>query len=241
MMSLARDARCRHQGANSNVSYGPSPQDVICPPYKSTTSNTNRSDAREVIRRDAALLFLIYPLQIVEGQLADRILADVIAHLQGQAGIRRYLGDSYWAPDYKKKIKPEERTADVSDDLSSRNLLLPAVGQEAQWCLFDPNISCIFGQKFKLTRLPEHLTKQAEYLNRSLKQITTADQTDVPAFRCPELYYLESGRYISNDMFRFCGHRPTSCWPSSLWRTTACCERRTLTNRFNRRNPTLAA
>lgn len=99
---------------------------------------------------DAALLFLIYPLQIVEGQLADRIRADVIAHLQGQAGIRRYLGDSYWAPDYKKKIKPEERTADVSDDLSSRNLLLPAVGQEAQWCLFDPNISCIFGQKIQI-------------------------------------------------------------------------------------------
>jgi hypothetical protein len=35
----------------TNVSYGPSPQDVICPPYDSTTSQTNRSEAREVIRR----------------------------------------------------------------------------------------------------------------------------------------------------------------------------------------------
>jgi phosphorylase kinase alpha/beta subunit len=82
-------------------------------------------------RYDAALLFLVYPLQIVEGQAADRILTEVITHLQGEAGIRRYLGDSYWAPDYKKKLKPAERTADVSDDLSSRNQLLPAVGQEA--------------------------------------------------------------------------------------------------------------
>jgi hypothetical protein len=35
----------------TNVSYGPSPQDVICPPYDSATSQTNRSDAREVILR----------------------------------------------------------------------------------------------------------------------------------------------------------------------------------------------
>jgi len=64
------------------------------------------------------------------------------------------VGDSYWAPDYKKKLKPAERTADVSDDLSGRNRLLPAVGQEAQWCLFDPNISCIFGLNFKSTLSP---------------------------------------------------------------------------------------
>lgn len=148
---------------------------------------------------DAALLFLIYPLQIVEGQIADRILADVVTHLQGEVGIRRYLGDSYWAPDYKKKLKPAERTADVSDDLSSRNRLLPAVGQEAQWCLFDPIISCIFGLKFKSDRLPQDLGRQTEYLNRSLGQITSADQTDVAPFRCPELYYLEAGRYVPND------------------------------------------
>jgi Di-haem oxidoreductase, putative peroxidase len=42
-------------GASSNVSYGPSPQDVICPPYDSATSKSNRSDSREVIRRFRAL------------------------------------------------------------------------------------------------------------------------------------------------------------------------------------------
>lgn len=150
-------------------------------------------------RYDAALLFLIYPLEIVGGPIADRILADVTTHLQGEVGVRRYLGDSYWAPDYKQKLKPAERAADVSDDLSSRNRLLPAVGQEAQWCLFDPYISCIFGLRFKSTLSAEYLAKQTEYLNRSLGQITGPDQADLPAFRCPELYYLESGHYVSND------------------------------------------
>ncbi len=119
--------------------------------------------------------------------------------MQGEIGVRRYLGDSYWAPDYKQKLKPAERAADVSDDLSRRNRLLPAVGQEAQWCLFDPYIPCIFGLKFQSTRSPEHWAKQTEYLNRSPGQITAADRTDIPAFRCPELYYLESGRHVSND------------------------------------------
>ena len=40
---------------STNVSYGPSPQGVICPPYASTTSQTNRSDSRLSIRRFRAL------------------------------------------------------------------------------------------------------------------------------------------------------------------------------------------
>jgi len=150
-------------------------------------------------RYDAALLFLVYPLQVVEGEMADQIVTDVVTHLQGEAGIRRYLGDSYWAPDYKEKLQPAERTIDLSDDLSARNRLLPAIGQEAQWCLFDPIVSCIFGLKFQSTRSPEHLAQQTRYLNRSLSQITGPDHTGLPAFRCPELYYLEAGRYVPND------------------------------------------
>src|SRR5437588_3728289 len=42
-------------GANSNVSYGLSPEDVICPHYGSAISKSHRSDAREVIRRFRAL------------------------------------------------------------------------------------------------------------------------------------------------------------------------------------------
>jgi hypothetical protein len=37
--------------AATNVDYGEFPQDVICPPYSSATSQTNRSDSREVILR----------------------------------------------------------------------------------------------------------------------------------------------------------------------------------------------
>jgi hypothetical protein len=150
-------------------------------------------------RYDAALLFLLYPLQFVEGGVGGQILSDVITQLQGEIGVRRYLGDSYWAPDYKEKVKPADRTAEVSDDPSRRDRLLPAVGQEAQWCIFDPIISCIFGLMFKGTSSPEYRTKQADYLNRCLKQITTPDRTGVPAYRCPELYYLEDGRYVPND------------------------------------------
>lgn len=158
-----------------------------------------QSDPVKLRRYDGALLFLLYPLQIVEGQIADRILSDAVAHLQGEVGVRRYLGDSYWAPNYKKMLKPEERTADVSDDLSARNQLLTGAGQEAQWCIFDPTISSIFGMKFKTSRSPEYLAKQTEYLNRSLRQITGPDQTDLRPFLCPELYYLEDGRYVSNE------------------------------------------
>ena len=48
-------AGCPVPPGMSNVSYGSSPQDVICPPYDSDTSKTNRSEAKEVIRRYRAL------------------------------------------------------------------------------------------------------------------------------------------------------------------------------------------
>jgi len=37
--------------STTNVPYGPSPKDVICPAYNSATSQANRSDSREVILR----------------------------------------------------------------------------------------------------------------------------------------------------------------------------------------------
>ena len=39
------------KGEPSNIDYGSSPADVICPPYSSATSQANRSDAAEVIYR----------------------------------------------------------------------------------------------------------------------------------------------------------------------------------------------
>jgi len=148
---------------------------------------------------DGALLFLIYPLEVIERAVADQILENVKAHLEGPYGIRRYLGDSYWAPDYKNKLGLEERTIDFSGDLAGRNRLLPSLGQEAQWCIFDPIVSCIYGKRFRKAPRESTLQKQATYLNRALGQITSEDCRHVKAFRCPELFYLEDGRYVPND------------------------------------------
>lgn len=148
---------------------------------------------------DSALLFLLYPLQLVAGPIAEQILTNVKTHLQGEFGIRRYLNDSYWAPDYREKVPAAQRTADFSDNLAGRNQLLAAEGQEAQWCIFDPIVSCIHGMRFKSSHAPVDLAAQAEYLNRSLGQITATGLIDLPAFRCPELYSLESEEYVPND------------------------------------------
>jgi Glycosyl hydrolases family 15 len=172
---------------------------------------------------DAALLFLIYPLQVVDSPMAERILKDVREHLQGEYGIRRYEGDSYWAPDYKKKLAPDERTVDFSDNLASRDELLPGAGKEAQWSLFDPIISCIYGTQFHGNVRGEYLGCQTEYLNRSLGQLTSETSRDALPFRCPELYYLEDGHYVPND------HVPL-LWTQanlmlSLWFMKKSCER----------------
>jgi len=148
---------------------------------------------------DAALLFLIYPLQVVETNIADQILNNVIVHLQGDYGIRRYLGDSFWCRDYRL-IPPEIRTT-VSTERENwlqeqgRGLNL---GEEAQWCIFDPIISAIFALKFQSTGQEKYLNLQTHYFNRSLGQITGKD-SPLGEFKCPELYYLEQGKYIPND------------------------------------------
>ena len=147
---------------------------------------------------DAALLFLVYPLKVIKEEVAGQIVERVINNLKGPYGIRRYLGDSYWSPDYKKNLSPENRTIDFSDDMSARDKLLPKQGLEAQWCLFDPIVSCIFGLKYQETNLEHYLSLQTQYLNRSLGQITSINP------RCTELYYIEDStivpcKYVPND------------------------------------------
>lgn len=158
-----------------------------------------QSDPAKSRRYDAALLFLTYPLRIVDPEMAVTIVSDIIRELQGEIGIRRYPLDSYWAPDYKEKLKPAERTADFSENLATRNKLLPWPGLEAQWCIFDPIVSCYFGMRFQTTQAREDLEKQTEYFNRALGQITSAENAAFTPFRCPELYYLEKGQYVPND------------------------------------------
>ncbi|MEO0824588.1 MAG: glycoside hydrolase family 15 protein [Cyanobacteria bacterium J06639_16] len=146
---------------------------------------------------DSALLFLIYPLQVVSGALADIILQNVLTQLKGPHGIKRYPGDSYWCANYKQKLAAETRTADFSETIQERDRLLKP-GEEAQWCLFDPIVSTIFGQKFQHQGNPEDLIQQTQYLNRALGQITGEQSSALP-YHCPELYYLEHGHYVPND------------------------------------------
>ncbi len=150
-------------------------------------------------RYDAALLFLLYPLQVIKGEMAEEILSDVINNLQGEYGIRRYLKDSFWCKNYKQ-VPPEIRTTRSIDREqwfkdNNRELQL---GEEAQWCIFDPIISAFFGLQFQKTKNHHDLDKQTHYLNRSLGQIT-AVESPCGSFKCPELYYLEKEAYVPGD------------------------------------------
>ena len=82
--------------------------------------------------------------------MAHRILSDVTSHLQGTYGIRRYLGNSFWCANYKEKLPPARRTANYSDHMFERDALAEA-GKEAQWCIFDPIMSAIYGKRYQRT------------------------------------------------------------------------------------------
>ncbi len=157
-----------------------------------------QSDPGKERKYDSALLFLIEPLQMTDGAIADCILRDVSEHLQGEFGIRRYLGDSYWCADYKDKLDPEQRTNDFSEDQSARDQLLTP-GQEAQWCIFDPILSVIYGRRFAKTQNADDRAKQIAHFHRALTQLTN-EESDFPPLRCPESYYMVKGKYVPNDI-----------------------------------------
>jgi hypothetical protein len=160
--------------------------------------------ARQKRRRfDAALLFLVYPIGVVGQAMADRIVGDVVRHLQGDVGIRRYIGDSYWCADYRELFSPQERSGDFSQNMERRDRLLKK-GQEAQWCVFDPIISAIYGNRYLLSGTASDLENQIAYFNRSLGQITGALQ-------CPEAYFIERSEYVPND------NRPLLWTQANLW------------------------
>lgn len=159
---------------------------------------------------DAALLFLIFPLNVVPGAQADAILARVHEQLQGTYGIRRYSGDSYWAPDYKRHLPAEARAADFSEDMARRRRLLEKPGDEAQWCIFDPIVSCIYAQRYLASNDPADLHRQTAHFNRAIGQITRST-AETPGFRCAELYYKENGAYVPND------HLPLLWTQANLW------------------------
>jgi phosphorylase kinase alpha/beta subunit len=141
---------------------------------------------------DAALLFLIHPLDVVRARaMQDAILNLVQARLKGEAGIKRYAGDSYFCQDYDEWFAPGQMSSDFSERLDFRDAHLQP-DCEAQWCIFDPVLSVIYGQRFLADRSDAaSFRRQVHYFNRSLAQVTAAGE-------CPELYFLKNGRYIAN-------------------------------------------
>lgn len=150
-----------------------------------------QSSPRQNRRYDAALLFLIHPLNVVSPSQARLILADIDRYLTSDHGIRRYLGDSYWAPDYDEHLASGDRTRDYSEDMAARDALLDRIGHEAEWCIFDPILSAYYGKRYRDTASPHDLERQTHHFERALAQIT-------PTWQCPELYYMKHGEYIPN-------------------------------------------
>jgi Glycosyl hydrolases family 15 len=141
---------------------------------------------------DSALLFLLHPLNAITSRpMQDAILNLVQARLKGPYGIKRYAGDSYFCQDYDEWFSPSQMSSDFSDRLDFRDAFLQP-NCEAQWCIFDPLLSIIYGQRF-LTDATDKasLARQIHYFNRSLAQVTSGGL-------CPELYFLKQGRYVPN-------------------------------------------
>jgi GH15 family glucan-1,4-alpha-glucosidase len=142
---------------------------------------------------DGALLFLLYPLNIVtRPELRHLILSLVRARLVGEAGIRRYVGDSYFCQDYHEWFSPEVRSSDFSERVGLRDAFLRP-GCEAQWCLFDSLLSAIYGQEFlQQPQRTDLLELQLRHMNRAVAQINERGE-------CPELYFLKNGTYVWNE------------------------------------------
>ena len=150
-------------------------------------------------RFDGALLFLIYPLDVIcDRRMEDEILGDVRRELRGPHGIRRYLGDSYWCADYRELLSADQRTVDFSDSLGIRDRLLKP-GMEAQWCIFDPIVSCIYGRRYLNGGSDGDFVLQQESFQRSLQQMTRPGGR-FPAWRCPESWFCERGEWVPNDI-----------------------------------------
>jgi hypothetical protein len=140
---------------------------------------------------DSALLLLLHPLNVIGSRsMQDAILKLVQARLKGPYGIKRYTGDSYFCQDYDEWFSPSQMSSDFSDRLDFRDAFLQP-NCEAQWCIFDPLLSVIYGQRFLADPTDKgSFARQIHYFNRSLAQVSGGS--------CPELYFLKQGRYVPN-------------------------------------------
>lgn len=161
-------------------------------PYESIQAGKER-------RYDAALLFLAYPLQVLPIEQGQRICLDIKENLQGEYGISRYKGDSFWCRNYQDL--PEDIRTDVSEKreawMAEHDRALRS-DEEAQWCIFDPIMSAFYGWQYQQTAETVFLRQQTDHFNRAISQLTSGDCL-MGELKCPELYYLQSGKWVAND------------------------------------------
>jgi phosphorylase kinase alpha/beta subunit len=141
---------------------------------------------RQHRRYDAALLVLIHPLGVVQGPLAGLMLDDVHRYLQGAVGIRRYLGDAWWGPGDERRPAIADRGPEDERDLEGGDVPGDAIGREAQWCVFDPLLSALYGERARRTGAAADRARQVRHFNRALAHVTED-------WVCPDLYYERDG------------------------------------------------
>lgn len=152
-------------------------------------------------RYDAALLFLVEPLNVVSAEQARLIIEDISEHLIRDNGIIRYQKDTYWGPNFRTQYKLGERATYAPGRLEERNTLADKVGQrkqEAQWTLFDPLLSVYWGKRFLETGNGAAQERQLWHLNRSLSQLAPVEESP-GKLKLPEAYFLEDGQWVPND------------------------------------------
>jgi hypothetical protein len=160
---------------------------------KELLPNESRTPGQE---RDAdgAVLFLVQPLGVVDDEAAEQVVQLVQRDLEGEIGVKRYVGDSYWAPDYRDHFQMGDRAVDFTNRMDERAAFLEP-GLEAQWSLFDPMLAIYYAKEFKQTGDAEHATQAQQYLSRSLAQILD-DQGEL---KMPEAYFYEHDAWVPND------------------------------------------
>lgn len=150
---------------------------------------------------DSALIFLVQPQNILDPEMAARVIQDAQQYLMGEHGFRRYNGDSYWGPDYREHFLVGDRAADFSqpEDMARRDsYTFP--GGEAQWTIFDPMVAAYYSKQYQVTGSPEDAAQAKKFMARSLDAIIEHPKSDgTVVWRLPELFFLEKGQWVPND------------------------------------------
>lgn len=220
---IAKGSDALYRILDSGVTDLPPDGDLAEPAPPSIGDNPN---AFNILHRkyDAALLFLVKPLGVLDDAHAQKVVADVEQHLVRAHGTARYEGDTYWSPRFPYIMSIEERTRAAEGRIEARNQKAEGIAYtqtEAQWTLFDSLLSEYYGERYAQTGSDDDRAKQLHYLNRSLAQFVMTPEGP----RLPESFYYEFDngefQWIPND------HTPLLWSQANLLRALLMFERTT--------------